>query len=157
MATTKVITGALIRIVATPAGGKPVTIGRAMSMNVSETYAVRPIYGIGAFVPSELTILQWSGQLSLSLFAIPSTDNILNQFSKKGTVSQVINAILFTEGVDVVISRRVKGSDSTTDDFVDVASINGCVCQNESFSIQEGNIVERSGSFVFSSPVSFIG
>lgn len=157
MAATKVLTGAIIRIVATPKGGQPVTIGRAMGMNVSETYAVRPIYGIGAMVPQELPILQWSGQLSLSLFAIPSTDNILNQFSKKGTVLQLINNLLFSEGVDIVISRRIKGADNTTEDFADVASVNGCVCQNESFSIQEGNIVERSGSFIFASPIVYNG
>lgn len=154
--TPRTITGSLIRITATPKGGQPVTIGRAMNLSVQESYGVRPIYGIGSMTPLELPILQWSGQMSVGVFAIPSKDSILGQFTKQGTVTQLINNLLYNEGVDVVISRRVKPVDNTTETFVDVASINGAICQSENIEIQEGNVVMRSGQFLFSQPITYL-
>lgn len=152
----KVITGTIIKITATPKGGKPVTLGRAMNLQVQESYQVRPIYGIGSMTPQELPILQWAGQMNVGLFAIPSTAAILGQFDKQGTVTQVVNNLLFNEGVDVVIARRIKTADMTTETYTDVASINGAICQSESMDISEGNIVMRSGSFVFAQPITFL-
>lgn len=152
----KVISGTIIKITATPKGGKAVTIGRAMNLGVSESYNVRPIYGIGQMTPQELPILQWSGALSVGIFAIPSKDNILGQFTKQGTVTQVVNNLLFNEGVDLVISRRVKPDSTNVETYVDVASINGCVCTGENIEISEGAVVTRSGQFVFLSPISYL-
>ncbi len=152
----RTITGTIIKITATPKGGKAIAIGRAAQMSVQETYGVRPIYGIGHMTPQELPILQWAGQLSLSMFAIPTKENILGQFTKQGSVTQVVNNLLFNEGVDIVIARRVKPTDNSTEEYVDVASVNGAVCQSESMDISEGNIVMRQGSFVFSSPITFL-
>lgn len=152
----KVITGTIIKITATPKGGKPITIGRATSLSVQESYGVRPIYGIGSMTPQELPILQWQGQMQLGLFAIPSKDALLSQFTKQGTVTQVINNLLFNEGVDVVVARRIKPTSNVNEDYLDVCSINGCISQSESLEISEGNVVMRSGSFVFAQPVTFL-
>ena len=153
--TNRIITGAIIKITATPRDGAAVELGRMQSLNIVERYAIRPIYGIGRLTPEELPYIQWSGQFTTSLYAVPLNSNILLQFPKSfNTVEEMVNELLFNEGVDIVVSRKVKQADGSIE-LLDFASVRGAKAQSESIDISENAIVSRSGSFIFKEPVQY--
>lgn len=156
----KVITGALIRITVRPKPDGQVTeIGRAMAMNIQEQYRVTPVYGIGKLTAQELPVLQYAGAFSVQQFAFSTTalQNLMAQFNRQGgpgvaTKDAFVKQLLYTDGIDVTISRREKQNGTEVE--VPLAKINGAICTGESMVIQENQIVVRDGSFIFADPVS---
>lgn len=155
MPTPKVVSGAIIEITVDPkrTGQSPFTLGRALSLRIMEQYGVRPIYGIGALNAQELPVLQYSGTMSLNTYAIDSrvAENILNQFERPTPSGSeaFIRQLLYTEGVNVTVSRRAQ--DGSRNTFLKVSR---AVCTGEDLSITQGDVVTRSGNFVFADPVA---
>ena len=159
----RVITGALIKISVTPKGQgtnrQTEVIGRAMAMNVQEQYRVQPVFGIGNIVAQELPVLQYSGAFSIQQFGFSRTavQNLMNQFARKGSptasdTAAFVRQLLYTEGVDVTVTRREK--QGTQEVEVPLAMISGAICTGESMNIQENQVVMRDGSFIFAEPVA---
>lgn len=160
MAVDRVITAATITLSVTPRGGQNVVIGRALSLDVSEQYGVRPIVGIGQMNAQELPILSYAGALSLSSFAVDSraTQTLLSEFQRMGTVSvpdatTFLRQLMQTDGIDITVMRKVRADDGTVSDQT-LAKISGAVCTNERLEVREQDVVTRSGSFVFAQPIS---
>lgn len=156
----KVITGALIEIQATPRGGQTVAIGRAMALNIQESYRIGPVYGIGSLTARELPILQYAGGFSCQQFAISrsAVENLMSQFKRQGAPGvpnreAFIRQLLYTDGVDVTVWRREKDAQGNINNIA-LARINGAVCTGETMQIQENSIVIRNGEFMFADPVS---
>lgn len=162
----KVITGVLISLQARSHLGT-FTIGRAMALRISEQYGVRPVYGIGALNAQELPVLQYQGAMSLSQFAIDAkaAETMLSQYRRQGgtgvaTVEGFIKQVLYNDGIDVTVSRRRKTVSATAqqpvpqDETVSYLKITNAVCTAEETAISENEVVVRSGSFVFASPVA---
>lgn len=157
----KVITGALIEISVTPkyAGAQTVTIGRAMQLNIQESYRVVPVFGIGTLTARELPILQYAGAFSVQQFAISrnAVENLMSQFKKIGApgvtdLNAFTRQILYNDGIDVTVFRKEKQGANVVP--VALAKISGAVCQSETMSIAENSIVVRDGSFIFAEPVA---
>lgn len=158
----RVITGALIKISVTPKGStdkQAQVIGRAMSMGIQEQYRIQPIYAIGNITAQELPVLSYAGAFSIQQFGFSETAlrNLMNQFQRKGAkgvedTAKFVRQLLYTEGVDVTVTRREKQGNEERE--VPLAMISGAVCQSESMSIQENQIVMREGSFIFAEPVA---
>lgn len=162
----KVITGVLINLQARSHLGT-FTIGRAMSLRISEQYGVRPVYGIGALNAQELPVLQYAGGMTLQQFAIDAqaAETLLAQYRRQGgtgvpDVQSFIKQVLYNDGIDVTVSRRRKTVSATSqqpvpqDETVSYLKITNAVCTGEETSITENEVVIRSGSFVFANPVS---
>lgn len=150
-----VITGAVISISSGPKGGAQTAIGRAMAMQVQETYRVVPVFGIGRLTAQELPILQYAGAFTMQQFAISSeaTKNLMGSFNRpnaSGDVTNHINSLLYNEGVDVTVKYK---SSSTDTAGTALMMITGAVCQAESTTVQENQIVLRDGTFIFADPM----
>lgn len=155
----RTITGAIISISVTPRGGENITIGRAMSLDVVENYQLRPIVGIGNFSPVEIPVMGYMGSMRITQFLIDSraAENVMSQFKRQGTPSvptkeAFIKQLLCTEGVDVTIMRKTRCADGSEN--ATLAKITGAVCQSETMSIQEQQVVMKSGDFLFTDPIS---
>jgi len=158
----RVITGALIKISVTPKGvanRQTEVIGRAMGMNIQEQYRVQPVYAIGNIVAQELPVLSYAGAFSIQQFGFSRTAvrNLMSQFQRKGAptatdTAAFVRQLLYTEGVDVTVTRREK--QGTQEVEVPLAMISGAICTGESMNIQENQVVMRDGSFVFAEPVA---
>lgn len=155
----KVLTGVIIQLSVTPRGGQNTVIGQAMSMDVAEQYALRPVFGIGNLTAQEIPILGYSGQVNMNQYAIDknATQTLMNQFARKGTtevpdLAAWTKQILFTEGVDITVARKAKVNGAMVTETV--AKISGAMCQHESMSMSENQLVMRSGSFMFPEPIS---
>lgn len=154
----RVITGALIKISVTPRGGQTTVIGRAMSMDIQEQYSIAPVFAIGNLTAQELPVLRYSGGFNISQFGFSKTalENLMAQFKRQGAPgvedkAKFIRQLLYTDGIDVTITRREKQGNNEVE--VPLAKISGAVCQAESMTISENQIMGRSGSFIFADPI----
>lgn len=159
----RVITGALIDISVTSKDRNTnFSIGRAMALNIQESYRIVPVFGIGNMTAQELPILQYAGGFSVQQFAVSgkAVENVMNQFKKMGAtgvsdVAAFTRQLLYTDGIDVTVYRREKSTTSDTGfDNIAIAKITGAVCTSETMGIQENQILVRNGEFIFADPVS---
>lgn len=141
-----------------------VAVGRAKSLQCTETFRRGDVVGIGKLAASEKPILGWTGSLNMGFFLIDfSQSPIPNAILRVAqSVQQWEDTLVLQEdGVQIDLMRKVAvpslGSNIgiITSGLEIFASIKGCFANRESFDISEGQISGRNVDFDYITPILF--
>lgn len=151
----KVLTAAKAVVKVKGYDGKLYTIAKITDLNGTENITRGRTQGLGQLNPSELPALSWAGSFTVGQFTIKMDSTMLKSISKKhDSVISYFNDVLFNEGVDVYLLKKVKKVDGETISIVEETflTIEGAVLTSESLSVRDGQISARNASFEYKNP-----
>lgn len=151
----KVLTAAIALIKVKDSKGKQHTIGKMKSVRLTENISRGRVVGIGEITPSELPVLGWSGSISVGQYAIKLNTSILQGLSRQfSSTAAFVQNLLFDEGVDIQLQRKIKKEDGTFD-YESFATVQGAHLTSEGLDISEGQIGGRDGTFEYQNPILY--
>lgn len=138
-----------------------VAIGKMRNIQITETVRLQTVVGIGRLAPDEIDPLSWNGTLNAGFFLVDMRQPVFPGAIQRvaQTVQDWENTLLFSDGVQVDIMRKIKTGVSlsgiVSTDLQIFASIKGAFPNRESFDITEQQISGRNVDFEYITPILF--
>ena len=151
----KTLTAALALIKVVGYDNNNYVIGKMRNLRVTENFRRGRIVGIGEITPSELPVLEWTGNSNAGQYAIKLNTGIMYAISRAyNTVADFVQNLLFNEGVDIAILQKIKLEDGTFDQET-FCKIPKAHLTSEGLDISEGQIGGRDASFEYLNPIVY--
>lgn len=151
----KTLTAALALIKVVGYDNQQYTIGKMRNLRVTENIRRGRIVGIGEITPSELPVLEWTGNANAGQYAIKLNTGIMFAISRAfSTVADFVQNLIFNEGVDIAILQKIKTPEGTFDTQT-FCKIPKAHLTSEGLDISEGQIGGRDASFEYLNPITY--
>ncbi len=152
-----------------------IAVGLMRNIRINESFRRVPVRGLGAIIPKEAPVTEWSGTISCSFWEIDYLSTgipgaILRKVGLGNQASQIAsgvntpnfedNLVLDTDGVEIDVYKKVTDvvdpvTHLITPKLTPYAIVGRCLIESDNVNLDEGNISGRDQSFVYLDPVVF--